>query len=84
MTESDLIVAVPWIAFAAALAIVCTLLLRSGRASRSAPGHPLPPPSPDPAAQHRGGIAGERSAQDSGQDQHEAGRSERHPTARLR
>jgi hypothetical protein len=35
MTGSDLIVAAPWIAFAVTLAIVCFLLLRLDRASRS-------------------------------------------------
>jgi hypothetical protein len=35
MTGSDLIVVAPWIAFAITLAIVCFLLLRLDRASRS-------------------------------------------------
>jgi len=39
MTGSDLIVAAPWIAFAVTLAIVCFLLLRLDRASRSTRRH---------------------------------------------
>jgi hypothetical protein len=42
MTGTDLIVLAPWIAFAAGLAVICVLLLRSQRASR--PPRPRWPP----------------------------------------
>jgi hypothetical protein len=42
MTGTDLIVLAPWIAFAAGLAVICVLLLRSQRASR--PPRPSWPP----------------------------------------
>jgi hypothetical protein len=42
MTGTDLIVLAPWIAFAAGLAVICVLLLRSQRASR--PRRPRRPP----------------------------------------
>ncbi len=84
MTGSDLIVAAPWIAFAVAVAIVCFLLLRSDRASRSGP-RPPSPPSSDPAGP---GRARRRMRADRGKDschdQQDARCPEKNTRARLR
>jgi hypothetical protein len=54
MTGTDLIVLTPWIVFAAGLAVIGFLLLRSHRASRPRPRAtrsrrpPQPPDHPDP------------------------------------
>jgi hypothetical protein len=42
MSDSDLLVLVPWVVFAAGVAVVCLRLRRSGRSSRrTSAGHPV-------------------------------------------
>ena len=51
MTGTDLIVLAPWIVFAAGLAVICLVLLRSHRASRPRPRRsPGRSPRPVPGA----------------------------------